>query len=207
MAIETYIIFLLATIVVVVSPGPAAISVTTQGASQGFSKSLFGVSGVATANVFYFLLSATGIASLILASNFVFSIIKWVGVLYLIYLGLTAIFSRSSGLTISPEKANRESSGKLFSQGFIIELANPKALLYFSSLLPQFIDLNAPLILQMLIMGMSCLIVDLIAYSSYGYLGHRIAQGRIKPALINIINRTAGGFLIFAGLRMSTIER
>ncbi|TDF35124.1 LysE family translocator [Alteromonadaceae bacterium M269] len=207
MSLDAYLIFLFATMVVVFSPGPAAITVATQGASQGFKKSFFGTAGVAGANVVYFLLSATGIASLILASNFVFSVIKWVGVVYLIYLGINAIVSRSGGLSISSDTTQTKSNSSLFSQGFIVELANPKALLYFSSLLPQFIDLDKPILIQLFIMGASCLIVDLIAYSTYGYFGHRIAQGGVKPALVNIINRAAGGFLIFAGLRMALIEK
>jgi homoserine/homoserine lactone efflux protein len=207
MSLESYFIFLLTTAIVVFSPGPAAITVATQGASNGFKQSLFGVSGVASANVVYFLLSATGIASLILASHLVFSVIKWVGVLYLIYLGLSAILSRSGGLHVESKKLSNVRSSKLFSQGFIVELANPKALLYFSSLLPQFINLEQSILMQMFIMGVSCLVVDLIAYSIYGYFGHRIAQGNVKPALVNAINRAAGGFLIFAGIRMALVER
>lgn len=207
MSIETYLIFLMTTVVVVFSPGPAALTVATQGASQGFKQSLLGVSGVASANVVYFVLSATGIASLLIASNVVFTVIKWVGVLYLIYLGLTAIFSRSGGLNITPDQTKHDSSKRLFSQGFIVELANPKALLYFSALLPQFIHVDKPIIPQILIMGASCLLVDFVAYSTYGYLGHRIAQGSVTPVLVNTINRMAGGFLIFAGLRMTLVER
>ena len=128
----TFLLFLITTIVVVFSPGPAAITIAAQGSGNGLKNAIFGVLGVAFANVVYFTLSATGIASLVIASQFVFSIIKWVGVVYLIYLGLSAIFSKSGGLIIEPGKKDKRLA--LFSKGFIVEFANPKALLYFAAI-------------------------------------------------------------------------
>jgi len=91
--------------------------------AAGLSRS--GVCGVAFANVVYFVLSATGIAALIIASNLVFSIIKWVGVAYLLWLGINALFSRSGVINVSVGKRQTH-LGKLFSQGFIIELPTLK---------------------------------------------------------------------------------
>jgi homoserine/homoserine lactone efflux protein len=205
MSIDTYIIFLITTIVIVFSPGPAAITMASQGAVNGVKKSMFGVAGIASANVVYFLLSATGIASIILASNLVFTSIKWIGVIYLVYLGMNAIFSKSGGIIIDLKSQKRKKSG-LFTQGFIIELANPKALLYFSALLPQFIHLDEPIYLQLFIMGVSCLVVDLIIYSLYAFFGYRISKGVMRTWIVNLINRVAGGFLIFAGLKMASLS-
>jgi homoserine/homoserine lactone efflux protein len=161
--------------------------------------------GVAFANVIYFVLSATGIASLILASNTTFSIIKWMGVGYLIYLGMTAIFSQSGAIHVN--HSNRiERPLKLFFQGFIVELANPKALLYFSALLPQFIDVNNSLATQLLIMGATCLAVDLVCYSIYSFFGKALAKASIKRWVSNLINKTDELALIFAGLKMATFD-
>ena len=102
--IETLILFLVTTFVVVLSPGPAAIAVTAESVSNGYKRSLLVISGVAMANVVFFILSATGIATLIIASHILFSIIKWVGAGYLLYLGFGAIFSDSSLLNIDPLK-------------------------------------------------------------------------------------------------------
>ncbi len=123
-----------------------------------------GVCDVAFANVVNFVLSATGIAALILASNLVFSIIKWVGVAYLLWLGTTAIFSRSGMINVSVGKRQTH-LGKLFSQGFVVEIANPKALLYFAAILPQFIQPELPILPQLLIMGLITLVMDLISYT------------------------------------------
>jgi homoserine/homoserine lactone efflux protein len=203
MNLEVYIVFLLATIVVVFSPGPAAITVASQGASNGAKKSLFGMLGVASANVMYFFLSATGIASLIIASNVLFSVIKWAGVLYLLYLGFSALLSKSSVIKID-SKASQARPMKLYLQGLIVELANPKALLYFSALIPQFINVDQSIHTQLLVMGLTCFVMDCIAYGLYGFFGDKISKGAVKAWMINLINKATGGFFIFIGIRMAS---
>ena len=206
MDLHAYFIFLTTTIIVCMSPGPAVITIASQGARHGAKNALFGVTGVASANVVYFLLSATGIASLIIASNLLFSVIKWVGVLYLLYLGLNAIFSKSGGLSVNKNTSSNANGIARFSQGFVVELANPKALLYFLALLPQFINIEQPVVLQLLIMGASCLVVDLLSYSMYVYIGQKLSSGSVKSSIVNLINKSAGGFLLFAGLKMASVS-
>lgn len=124
MTIETYLLFLITTAVVVFTPGAAAITVASQGAANGGRRALAGVVGIASANVIYFALSATGIASLIIASNLLFQMIKWVGVAYLLWLGVNAIFSANGPIRVAPGAA-LASTRKLYVQGFVIEFANP----------------------------------------------------------------------------------
>lgn len=204
MEFDAYLIFLVTTVVVVVSPGAAAIAVASQGATNGGRRALFGAAGIAFANVVYFAFSATGIASLIIASNLVFSIIKWLGVIYLVYLGLMAIFSKAGGIRVN--RAREKSSQKsLFIQGFIVEFANPKALLYFAAILPQFVNVSAPILPQILIMGFTTVLIDLSAYGAYAFLGDRLTSGGIKDWVVSGINKMAGGALLFASFKMAGI--
>jgi len=205
MDFDTYLIFLITTFVVVFSPGAAAIAVASQGSANGSRRAMFGVGGIAFANVIYFVLSATGIAAIILTSNLLFATIKWVGVGYLVYLGLIAIFSKSGAIKVKTGVA-RSSNSTLFAQGFVIELANPKALLYFSALLPQFLNTSQSILPQILIMGVTTLILDLCAYSIYAYLGERITRGGIKDWMVKLINRLAGGALLFAAFKMASVN-
>jgi homoserine/homoserine lactone efflux protein len=207
MTTEIYLLFLITTLVVVFSPGPAAIVVAEQGASHGVKSAFLGTLGIASANVVYFLLSATGIASLLLASNLVFTAIKWLGVAYLVYLGLSAIFSKSGGLVVRKDASQAFSAKRFFIKGFVVEISNPKALLYFTALLPQFLNTAQAVAPQLLIMGLTTLMLDLLSYNLYGLLGDRLAHSSLKQWVVNLINCSAGGFLIFAGLKMSTIER
>jgi threonine/homoserine/homoserine lactone efflux protein len=203
MPIETFILFVFTTAIVVFSPGAAAIAVASQAAANGGKRALAGVCGVALANVVYFVLSATGIAALIIASNLVFSIIKWAGVAYLLWLGTTAIFSRSGMINLGVGKRQTH-WGKLFSQGFVVEFANPKALLYFAAILPQFVERELPILPQLVIMGLTTLAMDLVSYSAYGFLGDRIARGGLKGWVVNLINKAAGGALIYVGAKMAS---
>ena len=205
--IETLILFLITTFVVVLSPGPAAIAVTAEAASNGYKRSLLVISGIAIANVVYFVLSATGIAALIIASHTLFSIIKWVGVGYLLFLGFSAIFSDTGPLSISSSKNKSRSKYKVFLKGFILEISNPKALLYFSALLPQFIDISKPILSQLSILCLITFFLDFFCYSLYGYLGAKSANVGARPFVMKLINRTAGGMLIFAGLKMASVEK
>jgi threonine/homoserine/homoserine lactone efflux protein len=205
MALDTYLVFLLTTAVVVFTPGAAAIAVASQGASNGGRRAIAGVLGIAGANVIYFALSATGIASLIIASNTLFQIIKWVGVGYLVWLGCTAIFSANGPIRVSASQ-KQSSLKRLFTQGFVIEFANPKALMYFAAILPQFLDTSHPILKQILIMGITTLLIDLTSYTSYAFLGDRIARGGLKSWVVGLINKSAGAALLFAGFRMASVS-
>lgn len=205
MDISLYFIFLVTTVLLILVPGPAAICAASAGASQGSKKGLFTVLGIAMADVIFFALSATGIASLILASNLMFSVIKWFGVVYLLYLGFVAFFSKSGAIKIS-ETLKPEKAGRLFSQGLVIQLANPKALMYFSALLPQFINPNESILFQILLMGVSCFLADLLVYSAFNQMGDRFAKQKVNALMINIVNKAAGVALISTGIKMATLE-
>ncbi|WP_422375815.1 LysE family translocator [Roseibium sp.] len=204
MPLDTYLIFLMTTAVVVFSPGAASVTVATQGAANGGRRALCGVVGIACANAVFFALSATGIASLILASHMAFSVIKWVGVAYLVWLGLTALLSRGGAIRVRKGK-RRSSLSVLFVQGFVVEFANPKALLYFAAILPQFLDPEAAILPQILIMGGTTFLIDLTSYSAYAFLGDRLTRGGLKDWVVNLINKCAGAALLYAGFRMASV--
>ncbi|MFK7843519.1 MAG: LysE family translocator [Sphingorhabdus sp.] len=202
MELGIYLVFMFTTAVVIFVPGPAAIAIAAQGAGNGHRRATFGVLGVAAANAVYFILSATGIASLLIASSFIFGVIKWVGVAYLVYLGLSAIFSKTGGIQFGTGKT--QSAVSLFGKGFIVEFANPKALLYFAAILPQFLDVSKPIMLQILIMGATTVVLDLVSYSLYAYAGDRLTGGSVKIWIVRLVNRVAGGALLLAGARMAS---
>ncbi len=204
MDFQTFLIFTLTTAVVIFSPGPTAILIASQGAGNGLKRTLFGVFGITCATMIYFAMSATGIASLIVASHTLFQIIKWAGVAYLIYLGFSAIFSKSGGIVVNSDAPLRKLR-TLFTHSFLIEFSNPKALLYFSAILPQFLDVARPIAPQFFIMWVTAFLLQCVIYSAYAYLGERLIQGGVKSWIVNAINKTAGAALIFAGLKMASV--
>lgn len=199
----TFWLFAATTFVVVLTPGPAAITVAAQGSGNGVLRAQSGIAGVASANAVFFILSATGISATIIASQTLFTAIKWFGVAYLTYIGLAAIFSRSGGLQVHrspPAKAR-----SLFTKGFLVEFANPKALLYFAAILPQFLDVAAPIMPQIAVMGIVTLFFDWAVYSSYALLGAQVSQRGVNPALVTGLNRIAGSALLYSAFRIAKV--
>lgn len=207
MSWETYLIFVVTTAVVCLTPGPAALLVVAQGISNGFRRSYWGIAGIALANSIYFALSATGVAALIVASGTLFSIIKWVGVAYLFYLGMSAMLSKSSALTVTSDSRHTVSGLRTFWQAVVVELSNPKALLYFVALLPQFVDPARPVAMQMLIFGATCVALDVVAYTLYAWLGSKTQRFTANERFVKTSNRTSGGLLMVAGAMMATVKR
>lgn len=207
MSWDTYLLFIVTTGVVCLTPGPAAILIVAQGMSNGLRRSYWAIAGIAVANALYFALSATGIAALIVASGTLFSVIKWLGVAYLFWLGLAALRSKASALTVTADPALAVQGWRAFWQALVVELSNPKALLYFVALLPQFIDPGRPVAGQMLVFGLTCIGLDLIAYSLYAWLGSKTRRFTARAGFVRASNRAAGGLLILAGAMMATVKR
>ncbi|MEM7779559.1 MAG: LysE family translocator [Pseudomonadota bacterium] len=201
MELATFLVFAMTTFVVVITPGPAAIAVATQASGNGIWRTQSAIAGVALANVVFFILSATGISASIIASDMLFAVIKWFGIGYLTYLGLSAILSAGGGFQVGTSQRGRLRA--LFTKGFIVEFANPKALLYFAAILPQFIDPDLPILTQFLIMGFTTLLFDFVAYSAYAALGAKIANSGMKPTTVRWLNRFAGGALLFSAVRIA----
>ncbi|OON64303.1 hypothetical protein B0920_13535 [Massilia sp. KIM] len=202
---ETYLMFVLTTGLVCLTPGPAALLVVAQGMSTGLRGAYAATAGIALANAFYFALSATGLAALLVASSTLFSIIKWLGVAYLFWLGIGALRNRAGGLTVAP--AGAESGGwRAFRRGVVLELSNPKALLYFVALLPQFVDPARPLATQMLICGATTVLLDFGAYSVYAWLASRTRRFTANAGFVRNTNRAAGLLLMLAGGMMATLR-
>lgn len=204
---DTYAIFAVTTLAVCLTPGPAALLVVAQGISNGFRRSYWAIAGIALGNAAYFALSATGIAALIMASNALFSAIKWIGVAYLFYLGFAALRSKSSALTVTADGAHAVHGPRAFWQALVVELSNPKALLYFVALLPQFINPAKPLGLQLLVFGLTCLGLDIVAYGLYAWLGSKARRFSANAAFVRNSNRVSGSLLVAVGVMMATLKR
>jgi len=204
---NTYLIFLVTTAVVCLTPGPAALLIVAQGISNGLRRSYWAIAGIALANAIYFALSATGVAALIVASGTLFSVIKWVGVAYLFYLAIAAMRNKASALTVSGDAEHAVDGLRAFSQAVVVELSNPKALLYFVALLPQFVDPAQALGMQMLIFGVTCIGLDVATYSLYAWLGSKTQRFTANQRFVKNSNRASGGLLMIAGAMMATVKR
>jgi threonine/homoserine/homoserine lactone efflux protein len=207
MKFETWFLFVITEAVLSLTPGPAVLFVLAQGIRRGASKSVWASLGILSANAMYFVLSATSLGALIVASYNLFFLIKWVGAAYLIYLGLQCFWSSESMLTLPQESSRASSSLRIWRDAFLLQGANPKALLFFTAILPQFIDPTHPIALQVLILGSSSIIVEFFILFAYGQLAGRTLSMVKNPQFEKISNRIGGGLLIGAGLGLARLKR
>ena len=116
-----------------------------------------------------------------------------------------ALFSSSGGIQVRVGE-ERKSRRALFTHGFIVEFANPKALLYFAAILPQFLDLSKPVVQQIALMGMATVVIDVSIYSGYALMGDRLTRGGIKSWVVASGNKVAGAALLFAGVKRASVS-
>jgi threonine/homoserine/homoserine lactone efflux protein len=206
MSWETWAAFTITETVLCLTPGPAVLFVLAQGLGRGTRAALAAATGILAGNSLYFIVSATSLGGLLLASYEVFSAIKWAGAAYLIWLGVRTLRS-PAGLRGTPEPASDADAGRLVGRGFLVQVANPKALVFFGALLPQFIDPHRSVVGQMIILGTTSLVVELAVLATYGTLAARAAHLVARPGFLETTNRVAGTLLIGAGLRMAALRR
>ena len=155
----------------------------------------------------YFVLSATSLGALILASYDLFFLIKWAGAAYLVYLGIQCFRSRASMLALPEDQSSTVTAVHIWRDGFLLQGANPKALLFFSAILPQFINPDYSIALQVLILGVSSIVVEFFILLGYGQLAGSTLTLAKSPRFEKISNRVAGGLLIAAGLGLARLKQ
>jgi len=203
---ETWSLFAVTETLLCLTPGPAVLFVLSQGLGRGAGASLWASLGILAGNTFYFVLSATSLGAMLVASYDVFFAIKWAGAAYLVLLGIRALRARGEVLTVAP--ATGTAGGlRLVARGFAVQAANPKALVFFTALLPQFIDPAGNIAHQVVILAATSLVVEFTVLASYGGLSARAARLAIAPARAAWLERATGGLLIAAGLRMAVLRR
>src|SRR5690606_29532538 len=168
-----------------------------RGPRSGFAAAF----GILAGNAFYFALSATGIAAIILASSALFTALKWAGAAYLAWLGIGMLRATPA----APAPVQPATVAGPFLKGFAVQAANPKALAFFIALLPQFVDPQGPVGLQILILGVSSFVIELIVLGAYIFIALRarhFAGGRWGTWLL----RSAGALLVAAGARLAFVR-
>jgi homoserine/homoserine lactone efflux protein len=168
---------------IAIAPGPNVLFVMTQSAWRGPKAGLFAAAGVESANTIYVLCSAAGLASLIAASGAAFEIIKWAGAAYLVWLGFQAIRSSFNTQAASPLTLG-EASSRAYRDGLMIGAGNPKTILFFLALFPQFIDPTHTIWMQSLVLGAIAVSLDFLVQLLYiaagGILSKALSRGPVK---------------------------
>lgn len=192
--------FLLASAVLAVTPGPGVIYIVTRSLVQGRRFGLVSVAGVALGNLGNALAASVGLAALFAVSSLTFSVVKYAGALYLVYLGVQMLRSSSAeSVAAVPAAASLKS---VFRDGFAVALLNPKTTVFFAAFLPQFLSPNAPPMYQSMALGSLFVAIAAVTDSAYA-LAADAAAPALRGSVVRRIGRRLGGG-VFIGLGVFT---
>lgn len=192
--------FLLASLILAVTPGPGVLYIVTRSLVQGRRHGLLSVLGVALGNLGNALAASLGLAALFAASALAFSVVKYAGALYLVYLGLRMLGSRPAEPAVAMPAA--ASLKRVFRDGFVVALLNPKTTVFFAAFLPQFLSPGAPLVVQSMALGAIFVAIAALTDGAYA-LAAGVLAPRLRSRRSGGIGRILGG-LMFIGLGVFT---
>ncbi len=212
MSLELWLAYLLATTVVLISPGPTVLLVVSYALSDGKRTALYTVPGVALGDFAAMSLSLAGLGTLLATSASAFAVVKWLGAAYLVYLGVKMWRGRPLDLTAAdprrpPTKAAAGRHRAMASHAFMVTLLNPKSILFFVAFLPQFLDHTAPVASQLALMGGTFLVLATVNAALYAVLAGSIRRWLKRPRLMTGVQRSLGTLLIGAGVGLATLRR
>jgi homoserine/homoserine lactone efflux protein len=202
---DTYWLYVLTEVALSLSPGPAVMLVIAYGLTQGARRTVPVTLGVLTANALYFAVSATSVGALLVASRTFFTAVKWAGAAYLIMIGVRALFGRPSPITVSSHAQGRTTPGAIYAAGLSLQLANPKTLIFFVAILPQFVDPRLPVGAQMAWLAAGSIVPEFFILLGYGYLASRLAGVAADPRFARWTDRAAGVLVLCAAALVLTV--
>ncbi len=207
MTIDTWIALFISGWLISISPGPGAISCLATGLRHGLRRGRWNIYGLQVALAICIAIVATGLGALLAASSTAFNVVKWFGVAYLIYLGIRQWRAPAAVDLASATAAPLESRWALFRQGLLVNLSNPKGIVFFLAVLPQFIDPQAPQAPQYLIAAATLIAIDLVVMHGYTAAASSIQRWLRSPTQVRWMNRSFGGLFVAAGLALATFHR
>ena len=208
MTLQVWIAFVVLETVLCFTPGPAVLFVVSTSLSRGTRAGLGGAWGIVGCNTFYFLLSALGVAAVILASGRLFTALKWIGAAYLLYLAWGA-FRAPVDAAVVPGAAAEADGWRMYRRGVVMNLTNPKVVVFFLAFLPQFADpARGPVAPQLLVLGTVFILATLLVFGAiavgsglFGTLLQRSARAR------RALNWLAGTVFVGLAARLATAQR
>jgi len=208
MEFQIWLYYLLAILVLTATPGPSTLMCLSRSVSSGFRASIFSALGSLTAILIILTLSFTSLGVIIASSELIFNIVKYIGAIYLIYLGYKAFTSKEDSYKLNKSLQNSKASYRSsYISGFIVGASNPKAIIFFTALFPQFINTNNSLLAQYIIFASTFAILELSFLLIYAYLGAKSSNWLSQKGRAKIFNKLTGGVFIGVGLFLSRTNR
>lgn len=207
MAWHTWLAFLAASWIISLSPGAGAIASMSSGLRYGFGRGYWNALGLQFGLALQIAVVAAGVGAVLAASATAFTVIKWFGVFYLLYLAFRQWRASPMEMQDAATPAVGGSRVGLVTRGFLVNVSNPKALVFMLAVLPQFIDPKAPLLMQYLVIGATMVTVDLIVMAGYTGLASRVLRLLRSPRQQQRLNRSFAALFVGAATFLATLRR
>ncbi|CBG90633.1 homoserine/homoserine lactone efflux protein [Citrobacter rodentium] len=202
MTFEWWFAYLLTAIILSLSPGSGAINTMTTAINHGYRGAAASIAGLQTGLAIHIVLVGVGLGTLFSRSLLAFEVLKWAGAAYLIWLGIQQW--RAAGAIDLNTMANTRSRGRLFQRAVLVNLTNPKSIVFLAALFPQFIMPKEPQLMQYLILGVTTIVVDIVVMIGYATLAQRIAQWIKGPKQMKALNKAFGSLFMLIGALLTT---
>ena len=205
---ELWLAFIGASIAISVSPGAGAIQSIATGLTHGLRRGWWSIAGLQIGLMTQLAVVAIGLGAAVSKSLVAFTVIKWIGVLYLIYLAVRQWRVTAQDLTAEVGSVDGDAGRlSLLARGALVNLTNPKGLVFLLAVLPQFVVPTAPLVPQYLTIGATMLVVDVIVMAGYTGLAARLLKALRTPRQQIVLNRSMSGLFAVAAVALSLVRR
>jgi len=208
MFLSNLLLFASIIVVLALTPGPDVIYITTRGMAQGRRAALLSTVGICIGYLVYTMLAALGVSAVLQASALAFDIVRYVGAIYLVYLGIRSFLSKAGG-PLTKGEVNAAPPRRILQQGILTSMLNPKGILVFASLLPQFVNSHLGSVpLQMTAFGLTFTLICFCIYGGYAYLSGSLGEKlATQPRFASVLKYITGSVLIGLGVRLLFLER
>ena len=207
MSLDHYLAFTAATAILLIIPGPTVLLVVSYALGHGRKAASASVAGVALGDFTAMTCSMLGLGALLAASATLFTVLKWIGAAYLVYLGIKLFRAPVSDPAAPTAAAPETRSGRIFLHLYAVTALNPKSIVFFVAFLPQFLDLGAPVLPQIAIFEVTFLVLATLNALSYALMAAAARRTIRKPAVQRAVNRLGGSLLVGAGVLSVALRR
>jgi homoserine/homoserine lactone efflux protein len=206
MTLATWITFFFACWAISLSPGPGAIAAMSAGLNLGFRRGYFLVFGLILGIWTQVVIVVAGLGAVIAASSEAFTVLKFLGAAYLVWIGISQ-WRASDKPLVAAGDAPVLTRKQLVMRGWGINAVNPKGTVFMLAVVPNFIDLAHPLLQQYIVIALSLSFTDLVVMAGYTALASRVLRALNQPHHVRVMNRTFGGLFVVAGTLLATFRR
>ena len=209
MDFSLWLAFFAAAWAISLSPGAGAVAAMSAGLNHGFARGYFMTFGLVLGILTQVVVVGLGLGALIATSGIAFAIVKWLGVAYLVYLGIKQWRAPASPMVAEQGAAAEAppSRRSLVLRGWVVNALNPKGTVFLLAVVPQFLDLARPLTTQYATIGATLAFTDLVVMAGYTVLAARVLRLLRSPTQMKLMNRAFGGLFVAAGMVLATFKR